>query len=197
MLPFLALAANLVPSIVGLFSIKGEEATKKVASAVCAVAGVDDPNEAATRIQANPALQAQLKADLERIELEFYREDTERLRIVNETMRAEGASGDPWQRRWRPWFGFVAGGAFGVQIFGLMFVGGWAVVAKPEQAPAIINSLGLLAGSLGTTWAVALAVLGVQVMGRTKEKTAAAGGQIGGGIAGAVQGLAAMFGGKK
>jgi len=83
--------------------------------------------------------------------------------------------GGKGRRRWRPYWGFVSGTAFGIQIFGLMFIMGWAVIAKPEEAAVIIERLAGLASSLMTTWALALAVLGVAVWKRSEDKKAQAG----------------------
>jgi len=49
------------------------------------------------------------------------------------------------------------------------------VIEKPEEAAVIIERLAGLASSLMTTWALALAVLGVAVWKRSEDKQTQAG----------------------
>lgn len=88
--------------------------------------------------------------------------EAKELEIVNATIRAELGAEDPWSRRWRPYFGFVAGTAFGLQILGVVFV----MVTGGNPA--------LLAGvtALTPVWTPALAVLGITSWGRSSEKKA-------------------------
>lgn len=97
------------------------------------------------------------EAELRELELEAKAQE-----VVNATMQAEAKAEDPWTRRWRPYFGYVAGTAFGLQIAAvayLMVTGG-----DPELINAVVD--------LTPVWTPALAVLGITSWGRSKEKEA-------------------------
>jgi len=81
---------------------------------------------------------------------------------VNATMQVEGKSDDAWQRRWRPFIGFVFGASLGIQSIGVT----WILINGGN--PELITSL----QSLAFIWGPALAVLGVTSWGRSKEKVA-------------------------
>jgi hypothetical protein len=81
---------------------------------------------------------------------------------VNETMRAEATAEDPWTRRWRPYFGFVAGTAFGIQVLGVVYV--MVTGGDPDLIAQVAG--------LTVIWAPAMAVLGINGWTRGKEKTA-------------------------
>ncbi len=70
-------------------------------------------------------------------------------------------------RRWRPTFGYAVTAAWAAQMAAIA----WAVVAHPTDAPAILAA----AASLSAMWGVALAVLGVAVHERSRDKALAAG----------------------
>lgn len=81
---------------------------------------------------------------------------------VNATIRAEAAVGDPYTRRWRPTFGYVVALSWGALMLGLA----WTVVTAPEHAGVVIQAM----ASLNAIWGVALAVLGVSVVQRSRDK---------------------------
>lgn len=202
MLPIVGAAmalAEFVPGIVGwIKGDKAQERAEKIVSVAKAVAGVDDPDQAVAAIKADPALAVQFQQRMAEIELEFYREDTKRLASVNETMRAELAAEDKFRGRWRPYWGYVTGTAFGLQILGMLFLGGWAVIAKPEKAVDIINAVAALATALTTTWGIALAVLGVAVWKRsTDKKTSAEAGSQAGNLEGLLDSVLARARGER
>ena len=116
-----------------------------------------------------------LEAANRRIEKEARSREAETaLREVNATMRAETGAGDAYVRRWRPTFGYAVTAAWALQMAAIA----WAVVAHPSEAPAILAA----AASLSAMWGVALAVLGVAVHERSRDKALAAG-QPGSGLA--------------
>ncbi len=96
-------------------------------------------------------------ARLRELEIEFKQQE-----LVNLTMRAEMQAEDPWSRRWRPYFGFVAGTSFGLQCIGVVYV----MVTGGD--PKLIAEV----AGLTVIWAPAMAVLGITSWGRSKEKTA-------------------------
>ena len=94
-------------------------------------------------------------------QLREYEIETARIALVNETMRAEFKAEDPYVRRWRPTFGYVAAAAFGLQACGVTYI----LVAGGE--PGLLESFAGLTG----IWAPAMAVLGITSWTRGKEKT--------------------------
>ena len=173
MVGLLGLAASLVPSIVGLFSKQGGEVAQQVVDAGLALTGADSEPEAVDALNANPELLAAYKSKLLDIELEFYREDTKRMDIVNTTMRAEIAGNGIYKTGWRPAFGWVTAFSFGVVVLSYMGILGYTIVTSPAELAGVINALAVAIGSLVSLFAVALAVLGVSVWKRTDEKTLA------------------------
>ena len=102
---------------------------------------------------------------------------------VNETFRAEVKGDDPYVRRWRPTFGYAVALTWCLQVAGLVY----AIVARPEQAAAIVGAM----DSLTIIWGVALSVLGVSVVKRSADKAAAAGAAPTGALAALIQAFAA------
>jgi len=93
---------------------------------------------------------------------------------VNETIRAETAAPDPFVRRWRPFFGYVVAGSWGVQMGAASLV----IVTAPETAGGVLTGL----GALSAMWGVALGVLGVSVVKRSQDKVVEAGFEPGPGL---------------
>ncbi|CAK0739988.1 Ribokinase [uncultured Gammaproteobacteria bacterium] len=89
------------------------------------------------------------------------------VREINQTMRAEAASGDAYVRRMRPTFGYIMALTWLVQMGALA----WVIVANPGQAGGVINAM----SSLATIWTVGLSVLGIYVYQRSTEKKLAGG----------------------
>lgn len=83
---------------------------------------------------------------------------------INQSMRAETASSDPYVRRMRPTFGYLMAVTWAAQMMGLAYV----VVFETEKANEVLEGM----ESLSTIWAVGLSVLGVYVYKRSEEKKA-------------------------
>lgn len=83
---------------------------------------------------------------------------------VNESLRVEVASTDPYVRRMRPTFGYIIALTWAAQMFALAYV----IVFETAQAALVIEAV----QSLGTIWAVGLSVLGIYVYKRSEEKRA-------------------------
>ncbi len=81
---------------------------------------------------------------------------------VNESLRVEVASTDPYVRRMRPTFGYIIALTWAAQMFALAYV----IVFETAQAALVIEAV----QSLGTIWAVGLSVLGIYVYKRSEEK---------------------------
>jgi len=96
------------------------------------------------------------------------------LREVNATMRAEAQSDDAFTRRWRPFFGYVTAVTWGLQATAIAFAIVWATLT-PEQSAAIFAGLSALMGAMTVMWGIALSVLGVNAVQRSRDKAVAAG----------------------
>lgn len=93
------------------------------------------------------------------------------LKEVNQTVRTDAASDDPYVRRMRPTFGYVMAVTWGAQMMALAYI----ILTEPAQAGAVVNAM----ASLGTIWSVGLGVLGIYVYKRSDDKRLAAGGDPG------------------
>lgn len=129
------------------------------------------PEATAAALQADPEalervrkLELAHEADLTRMHLEA---ETARLGEINATMRAEAASHDGYVRRWRPTFGYLTAASWAVQCGAIA----WAIVARPEQAGSVAQTI----TALTPMWGVALAVLGINVSARSRDKCVQAG----------------------
>ncbi len=81
---------------------------------------------------------------------------------VNESLRTEVASNDPYVRRMRPTFGYLMALTWAAQMFGLAYV----VIFETAQAAAVLQGM----SSLSAIWAVGLSVLGIYVYKRSEDK---------------------------
>ncbi len=81
---------------------------------------------------------------------------------INQSLRSEVASNDPYVRRMRPTFGYLMALTWAAQMFGLAYV----VVFETDQAARVLEGM----ASLSSIWAVGLSVLGIYVYKRSEEK---------------------------
>lgn len=81
---------------------------------------------------------------------------------INETIRAEAGSNDPYVRRMRPTFGYLMAITWAAQMLGLAYI----VVFETEKAPAVLDGM----EALTAIWAMGLSVLGIYVYKRSEEK---------------------------
>ena len=183
MIPIIPIAiglASVVPKIATWLSgCDKEKAATQIIEVVKQVTGQDSLEKAVQQIQKNDRQAEEFQKSMIGYEAAMITQ-------INETMRQEGQSDDPWRRRWRPYWGYVAGTAFGLQIVLIMVIGGWAVVFQPERAKEILAALAGLASSLLPIWGMALAVLGVSVWKRSADKAVQAVGQVPLGVFGAL-----------
>lgn len=152
----------------------GGPAGAQVGALVAAAIGTgESPDEVNAALTANPELKVKLveiqkahEAKLIELQLAGVKADleaeTSRIISVNETMRAESASDDIWQRRWRPFWGFSSAFAFFMQVGAISYL---MLVGHPK-AGEMINAL----GSLTVFWGVPMAVLGISAWQRGQEK---------------------------
>jgi len=74
LLPLISLATTVVPQLVGLFAGKrAAEVADKVADVVTVITGERDPEKAQKAIDANPEVEAKLRAELEKIRVEYLK----------------------------------------------------------------------------------------------------------------------------
>lgn len=153
-------------------TLLGGPAGGAVGGLVASALGVEAaPDKVKSAIEADPEAAVKLRT----LEREHAREmrrmtieaETARLAEVNRTMRAEAASNDPYVRRWRPTWGYVAALTWAVMVGGVVY----AIVATPEYAAELINAV----TALTPLWGVALGVLGINVAKRSQDKQIAAG----------------------
>lgn len=81
---------------------------------------------------------------------------------INQSLRAEAASLDPYVRRMRPTFGYFMAVSWAVQMVGLAYI----MVFKTDQAEIVLRNL----EALSLIWTAGLSVLGIYVYKRSEEK---------------------------
>ncbi len=127
-----------------------------------AATALEGLNEAMTKGQITPEQMTEMNRHLEKMEELEAQERQNSIQQINESLRAEVASTDPYVRRMRPTFGYMIATTWAAQMFGLAYV----IVFETAEAPMIIHAM----DSLATIWAVGLSVLGIYVYKRSEEK---------------------------
>lgn len=122
-----------------------------------------DPNARLKLIE----LQENNRARLEEMTLEA---ETTRLVEVNKTMRDEIKSDHAYVRNWRPTFGYAAAISWAIQMIGVTVMLLVLVITNPLAAAEVLGGLATFTGALMPIWGIALAVLGVNVVQRSKDK---------------------------
>lgn len=93
---------------------------------------------------------------------------------TNQTMRVEYGSADPYVRRWRPTWGYVSAGAWALEAIAIMaaviIAAVLALRSNPAGAQALLGAVTSLVYALAGMWTLALAVLGINVVQRSKDK---------------------------
>jgi hypothetical protein len=169
-LPIIAGLISAAPALVGLFENgaaggDGGTAAKvaRIASDVAqAVTGKRDDGEALKALEADPELLLAYQRQTAQRAISLYQEETKRLQSVNETIRAEAASSDPYVRRMRPTMGYALIFSWTMTMAAVVFV----IVSDPGAASAVIVAL----ADLSIMWSVALSVLGLYVYKRSEDK---------------------------
>ena len=167
---------GVVPGLVGIAgtAIGGPAAGGVLATIARQITGSAedlDLDDVASKLFADPASMIEMEKlaiERERNEQEsIHRRLTlqlEQQKVVAATMKAEFEAEDPYVRRWRPTFGYVAAYAFGIQATGVTYL------LCTGGSPALITAFAGLTG----IWAPAMAVLGITSWTRGKEKQARA-----------------------
>jgi hypothetical protein len=157
-----------------LGTLLGGPAGGAVGALVSSVLGVDnEPDEVRKALEADPSLLLKLReAEIQQqtqLQQMMVESETQRMTQVNETIRAELASGDRFKSYWRPLFGYIMALTWGA----IMLSTTYQILFKPGDAAATIGALGQLSG----LWGIGLAVLGINVWKRSDDKALAFGRQ--------------------
>jgi hypothetical protein len=112
--------------------------------------------------QITPEQMAEANRHAEKMAEVAAQENVAAYQQVNESLRAEVASSDPYVRRMRPTFGYLMAVTWAAQMLALAYV----IVFETAQADIVLQSM----ESLGTIWMVGLSVLGIYVYKRSEEK---------------------------
>lgn len=100
----------------------------------------------------------------------FEQAEQEKLRIVNETMRSEHNSHDAFVRRWRPFYGYAVALSWFIQMTSFSFMFTYVAINNSEELANLVQQFAVLSGALISLWGIALAVLGVSVHQRSRDK---------------------------
>jgi len=172
----MTLAKQFLPSLIGkLAGDDAEKVAEKIVGHAKEVTGKDDPQAALESLQANPELLLQYKEKLIDLQVAELEEDTKRLKAVNETMQEEAKSTDSFVRRWRPFYGYCVATSWFIQMTLFSIALAYTIMNNPTQLPAVITALAGIFTALAGLWGIALAVLGISVHQRSKDKQTAAG----------------------
>jgi len=167
---------KVLPSIAGL--IKGDKAEKTATDLLDIakeITGQADPQEAVNSIVADPELQARMSERYVDYLITKEQEESKRLESVNATIRAEVASKDGYNSRWRSTYGYCVSFTWTLFFIGFVVISGYAVIKTPTQATLIIGALAGLISSTMPLWGIALAILGVAVYKRSQDKQTSVG----------------------
>lgn len=165
-LPVIAALVSAAPALIGLFNSNNDSTVAKVAKLASevaqAVTGTGSDGEALAALEANPELMLEYQRQTAAQAIALYQEETKRLQTINETIRAETSSSDPYVRRMRPTMGYALILSWTMTMGAVVYV----IVTDPGAASAVIVAL----ADLSIMWSVALSVLGLYVYKRSEEK---------------------------
>jgi len=167
----LGVAKLLAPRIGHLFGGKrGEEIATQITDTALTLSGEKDAEQLHHRLLSDPTMLQELTQSMRELEVQILMEETARLTTINQTMQVEAKSDDAYVRRWRPTYGYLTAFAWFAMMVGSSAAIFWTAVKTPAQAPVIIAALGTALSQSSMLWGIALAVLGVSVHCRSKDK---------------------------
>lgn len=176
LLPIALGLAKLIPSIAGI--LKGSDAEAKaqeVLDIAQVVTGTSDPQLAVKALESDPAALVKYQEALLAHTLAMRQADVQQLDVVNQTIRAELASKDPYNSRWRATFGYCVAYSWFMLFFGVVFSIVWVVCSEPKQMGIVGKAIAEVMGSMVILWGVALPILGVSIKKRSDDKQTSAG----------------------
>jgi hypothetical protein len=119
---------------------------------------LQDPEEAVQAVKADPALVLQFNQRMAEIELEYYREDTERFKEIHQTIRAELSSQDPFNRRWRATYGYCVAFSWALMFLTLFCAVLYSMIWDKAAMAANVGAVKDLLAASWELWGVALTV---------------------------------------
>ncbi len=174
------LASEFAPKIVGwLAGDKAEETAEKVVETAKAITGTSTPEDALQALKNDPELALKYTEAMNEFHLGLEREYTARFQEIHKTIRAELSSTDPFNRRWRAFYGYCVAGAwlFTFSTFlGIMIY----AVGTGKNLAETIDATTKMIGAMVPLWGIALTILGYNIRKRSQEKEVAAGEKSGG-----------------
>jgi hypothetical protein len=135
---------------------------------------LQDPEEAVQAVKADPALVLQFNQRIAEIELEYYREDTERFKEIHQTIRAELSSQNPYNRRWRVTYVYFVAFSRGLLFLIFFCVVLYPMIWDKAVMAANVGAVKDLLAASWELWSMALTVLGYTIKKRTEDKHVAA-----------------------
>lgn len=143
----------------------------------------NDPSEIMAAIERDPQAAVKLKEiesteaiELKRIAMQSVTlqlaEKTKQVLAVNATMQEEAKSDNWWTSGWRPFWGFISGGAFFVISCAICYLAYKAVIGKQPEALTMIPQL---ISSLAMLFSIPMAILGVTAWHRGQLQRTRAG----------------------
>lgn len=130
-----------------------------------------DPQAAKIKLQQVEADHAEAMARIQALQVQAQQ--------TGQTMRVEYGSTDPYVRRWRPTWGYVSAGAWAFEALaiGAGLIGGTvaALTGHTSEAQILLAAMPAIIGAMAALWSIALAVLGVSVRARSRDKAVQAG----------------------
>lgn len=123
---------------------------------------LDETQKALAEGIISPEAAAEANRHLERMTELAQKERSDALSEINQSLRAEVASEDPYVRRMRPTFGYLMAMTWTAQMLAIAYV----IVFETDKAPVVLNAV----ESLSAIWGIALSVLGIYVYKRSDEK---------------------------
>lgn len=168
------IAKLLAPRIGHLLGGKdGEKIARDLTETALEISGENNAETLHQKLLTDPALLQEMSRQFQELEIRVLMEESARLSFINQSMQVEAQSNDAYVRRWRPTYGYLTAIAWFAMMAGSSAAIFWAVVKDPEQAPVIINAMGTALAQSSMLWGIALAVLGVSVHCRSKDKQGA------------------------
>lgn len=174
-------AGKVAPHAPLLGTVLGGPLGGGVGALVAAAFGVENtPAAVDAAIERDPQAAAKLRELQERnqteLEAAHIRAAETSVREVNETMRIEATSGDPYVRRARPTLIYLTGLIVAVMVVGSLLVIGLVAWASPSTLPDVVAGLVGIIQALMAPLSILCASVGVYVRSRsTCDKAYASG----------------------
>lgn len=155
----------LAPMALGLLKKKDTAAAaiEMLSATAQVITGESSDDKALEVLKNDPAKLQEYQNSVNAHAAEMYRQQTDRMEIVNETMRVESANKDWYVRRMRPTFGYAL-----IYCFVLIFttVTFTAVVIDIDKAIKLISAY----AEMKWYFISGFSAMGIYINGRTKEK---------------------------